>query len=336
MPDIDSAKLHKNAIVIDAVCPLLREQHYVDWYIKGGATAVAPTVGGWQSARETIGMIASWLALLQTRDDLMLVRTAADIETAKQTGKLGIIFHFQGTDPIEDDLNLIPFYKALGVGVIQLAYNVKNRVGDGAQERTDCGLSHFGVNLVEHCNRNNVIIDCSHTGYRTTMEAIELSKQPVVFSHANARAVYDSPRNITDEQIKAVADTGGVVGAVGFPGFVSSSDNPTLDDFIAHIDHTVEVAGIDHAALGIDYYVGQHLVADPSKAKANYEKALAQGRWRVDAYPPPPHRYPQGIETPETLPSLTERLLERGYSEQDVRKILGENWMRVYRDVWGG
>lgn len=331
----DSSKLHQDAIVIDAVCPLLMRKKYLDWYIKGGATAVAPTVGGFRPTLETLKTLGSWLNLISNRDDLILVRKASDIEHAKASGKLGVIFHFQGTDPIEDDLNLIEVYKAIGVGMIQLSYNVKNRVGDGAQERTDCGLSHFGVNFVKRCKENKVIVDCSHTGYRTTMEAIELSEQPIVFSHANAKAVYDSPRNITDEQIKAASASGGLVGTVGFPGFVSDSDRPDLDDFIAHIDHIAEVAGIDHTGLGIDYYIGQHPVADLEQAKANYDDAISSGRWRDDAYPPPPHYFPKGIETPETLPNLTDRLLARGYSEQDVRKILGLNWLRVFRDVWG-
>ena len=336
MAEADSIEIHREAIVIDAVCPLLAQKKHLDWYIKGGATAVAPTVGGFRPTLETMKTLGSWLNLIRNRDDLLLVRKAADIEAAKTSGKLGIILHFQGTDPIEDNLDLVELYKAVGVGMIQLSYNVKNRVGDGAQERTDCGLSHFGVDFVKRCNENRVIVDCSHTGYRTTMEAIALSERPIVFSHANARAVYDSPRNITDEQIKAVAETGGLVGAVGFPGFVAASDRPSLDDFIAHIDHTVEVAGIDHTALGIDYYLGQHPVADPEVARASYDDAIASGRWRADAYPPPPHYYPEGIETPETLGNLTARLVERGYGAQDVRKILGLNWLRVFREVWGG
>lgn len=335
MSNVDAAALHKDAIIIDAVCPLLMMPEYVDWYIEGGLTVVAPTVGGFHPTIETLKRIGSWIEFVNGRDDLMFVKSASDVREAKKLGKLGILMHFQGTEPIEDDVNLVSLYKELGVGIIQLAYNVKNRIGDGAQERTDCGLSHFGVAFVKQCNKNRVIVDCSHTGYRTTMEAIELSELPIVFSHANAKAVYDSPRNIRDDQIKAVAETGGVVGAVGFPGFVSQSDRPTLDEFIAHIDHTVEVAGIDHAALGIDYYYGQHKVADPQKAKADYDKAISSGRWRADAYPPPPHYYPEGIETPQTLPVLTQALIDRGYTEEDVRKVLGLNWLRVYSAVWG-
>lgn len=336
MSEFGTSELHSNSIVIDAVSPLLMKPEYVDWYIEGGVTAVAPTVGGWTPSSYAVSSIASWLEIVRRKKNLKVIKSAADIEQCKREGLLGLIFHFQGTDPLDDDLNLVSLFKELGVGVMQLTYNVKNRVGDGAQERTDAGLSHFGVEFIKRCNENRVIIDCSHTGHRTTMEAIELSQQPVIFSHANPKAVHESPRNITDEQIKAVAATGGVVGTCGFPGFVSDSSRPSLDEFINHIDHIVQLVGTDHAGLGIDYYLGQHLVADPDQAMAVYEKFVASGIWRQDAYPPPPHRYPSGIETPKSLANLTDGLRSRGYGDLDVQKILGQNWLRVYRDVWGG
>ena len=328
-------QLHDEAIVIDAVCPLLMNKKYIEWYKEGGATAVAPTVASGENAAEAIRSVGGWLRFVRSRDDLILVRQAGDIERAKQEGKLGIYLHFQGTDPLENDIDLVDAFKAAGVGIIQLTYNVKNRVGDGGSERTDSGLSYFGLEFVKRCNEVGVIVDCSHTGYRTTMDAIEASTKPVVFSHANSKGVTDSPRNIADDQIKAVAATGGLVGIVGFPAFVADSTTPTLDQFIDHIDYDVNLVGIDHVGLGVDYYLGQHLVADEEDAKAVYDDMITTGRWRPEAYPPPPHRFPQGIETPRTLPNLTARLLERGYKAEDVKKILGGNWMRVFREIWG-
>ena len=327
--------LHSEAIVIDAVCPLLMNKKYIEWYKEGGATAIAPTVASGENAGEALRAVGGWLRFVRNRDDLHLVRQAGDIEHAKQAGKLGIFLHFQGTDPLENDIDLVDAFKAAGVGMIQLTYNVKNRVGDGASERTDSGLSYFGLEFVKRCNEVGVIVDCSHTGYRTTMDAIEASSRPVVFSHANAKGVWDSPRNIADDQIKAVAATGGLVGIVGFPGFVGKSDRPTLDQFIDHIDYDVNLVGIDHVGLGIDYYLGQHLVADEEVAMRVYDDMITSGRWRPEAYPPPPHRFPEGIETPRTLPAITTRLLERGYKPDDVKKILGGNWMRMFREIWG-
>jgi membrane dipeptidase len=334
--ETDSRRVHDDAIVIDATCPLLNTHpHLVDWWIEGGTTAAAPTVGGFDGTSGTLRNLARWNRLIEQDDRLMLVRSADDIEAAKRDGRFGIIYHFQGTAPIEDDLDLVPLYKQLGVGIIQLAYNVKNRVGDGCEERTDAGLSYFGVDLIARLNRERVIVDCSHTGYRTTMEAIERSTAPVVCSHANVKRLVPSMRTITDDQIRAVAATGGLVGAVGFPAFVSDDPQPTLDQFIDHIAYVADLVGIDHAALGIDYFAGQAGVADQATADRIYASAINSGQWKPESYPPPPYHYPAGIETPQTLPNLTHRLLERGFSEADVRKVLGGNWMRVYRDVWG-
>lgn len=327
--------LHTESIVIDAVCPLVMDDpRYLDWYREGGAAAIAPTVGGWESARKTLDRVAAWQRILRERDDVLLVRRASDIEFAKKSGRLGVYLHIQGTDPIEDNLDLIDLYKALGVGVVQLTYNAKNRVGDGCEERTDAGLSRFGMKVVERLNQTRVIVDCSHTGLHTSLEAVERSTAPVILSHSNAASVHPSARNASNELIDAIARSGGVIGVVGFPAMVATTTSPSLDQFIAHIDAIVERVGIDHVGLGIDYYWGQAGVASDEVALMSYTEAVRAGRWST-AYPPPPHRYPAGIDTPRTLQNLTARLLERGYAPDDIQKVLGENWLRVMRAVWG-
>jgi len=338
LPDMNSDSshtLHASSIVIDGTCPLLRRREYVDWYIEGGVTACCPTVGSTAPAEETLRNLGAWKRFIASRGDLAQVFTTEDIARGKTQGRLGLIFHFQGADPIENDLNLIEAYQALGVRMVQLTYNVRNRVGDGCEETTDAGLSAFGVDLVRRLNENRIVVDCSHTGYRTTMDAIERSSRPAVFSHANAYGVHPSPRNIRDDQIKAAAGSGGLVGVNGFPAFLGDSPRPTMDRFIEHLDYMVELAGIDHVALGIDYYEGMHPVASAEEAAAFFRQQLAQRRWSEASYPPPPHHYPQDMETPKTLPNLTARLLARGYSAEDVRKVIGGNWLRVFRAVWG-
>ena len=335
MNDRLALELHADSIVIDAACPLVQDDPvYLDWYREGGVTALAPTVGSTDGARVTLNRLAAWHRLLREREDLLLVKSAHDVETTKRSNRLGIFLHFQGTDPIEDHLDLIDVYKALGVGVIQLAYNLKNRVGDGCEERTDAGLSHFGVKLIERLNQARVIVDCSHTGLQTSLDAIECSRAPVILSHSNARWIHNSPRNVTQTLVEAIARSGGVIGMAGFPGMVSATAHPSLDQFIAHLDAIVQLIGIDHVGLGIDYYRYQSGVASDAEAAAVYQEAIRTGIWST-AYPPPPHCYPKGIETPRSLPTLTARLLERGYSSADIRKILGENWLRVMRAVWG-
>lgn len=335
MTDRRALDLHAKSIVIDAVCPLVMDDpQYLEWYREGGVTVVAPTIASTDSARTTLDRLAHWHRVLRLRDDLLLVRQVRDIELAKQSGRLGIYLHSQGTDPIEDNLDLIDLYKALGVGVIQLAYNVRNKVGDGCEEKTDAGLSRFGREVVARLNEARIIVDCTHTGHRTSLEAIERSSSPVILSHSNPAVVHASPRNASDELIDAIAKSGGVIGVVGFPAMVSSTVKPSLEQFALHIDALVERVGIDHVGLGIDYYVGQAGVASDEAALRDYNAMIRSGKWG-SAYPPPPHHYPEGIETPRTLPNLTGFLLHRGYLEQDIRKILGENWLRVMRSVWG-
>src|SRR5688572_1140512 len=330
-----SETLHESSIFIDGTCPLLRRREFVDWYLEGGVTACCPTVGSTAPAEETLKNLGAWKRFIASRENLTQIFTGEDIVRAKADRRLGLIFHFQGADPVENDLNLVEAYHALGVRMVQLTYNVRNRVGDGCEEKSDAGLSAFGVDLIKRLNENRIVVDCSHTGFRTTMDALEASSAPTVFSHANAYAVHPSPRNIRDDQIKAAAATGGLVGVNGFPAFLGESAQPTMERFIEHLDYMVELAGIDHVALGIDYYEGMHTVASAEEAASFFKQQLAQRRWSEASYPPPPHHYPTGMATPKELPNLTARLLDRGYKPDDVRKVIGGNWMRVFRAVWG-
>lgn len=332
-----SSTLHQESIVIDATCPLLADPRGLPAYKSGGFTAVAPTVNDIQdgTALGTLRNIGAWHKRLREDDSLLLVRNASDIEIAKATGKMGIILHFQGGDPIENRLEYIDAYKAMGVGMIQLTYNVKNRIGDGCEERTDAGLSKFGLAVIKRMNEARVIVDCSHTGLRTTLEAIDASERPPVFSHAGIRSVHPSPRNIIDEQIKAVAARGGLVGANAYPPFVSGDKPPTLEQLMAHIKYIADLVGVDHIGLGLDYFAGQRPYVSDEQALATYKQYLDIGMWSPGAYPPPPYIYPQGVETPDKAANLTDGLLRSGFTVEEVKKIIGGNWMRVFCEVWG-
>ena len=330
-------ELHRDALIIDMTCPLARDPSYVDWWREGGAKVIAPTIRGFSAgAKEGLAEIGAWHRYCRNRDDTIIVRSAADIEMAHRDGKLGLVLHSQGTSIIEDRLDLIDGFAAAGLRVVQLCYNAKNLVGDGAGERTDSGLSDFGVKLIARLNDLSLAVDCAHTGHRTSMDAVAHSSAPVIISHANARAVHSNLRNVEDELIKAIAETGGVVGTVGFPAFLNSEGQPSLDKFIDDIAYKADLVGIDHTGLGIDYYLGQWPVEDDARAEERYQHMIADGHWRPEQYPPPPYKYPKGIETPRTLHHLTERLVERGFTQADVKKVLGLNWLRVLGQIWGG
>lgn len=332
---MDTERLHSDALIIDAAAPLLRNRRYIDHYIAGGVDVLVPTVCTNDNASQALATIAGWHAHIPGDDRLKLVSSVAEIIEAKKTGKAAVILHAQGADLLENKVDFVDVFKALGVGIMQFTYNEKNRLGDGAGERTNAGLSVFGIKVVERCNAVGIVIDGSHTGSRTTLDAMENSSKPIVFSHANPKGVHDTARNITDEQIKACAATGGVIGAVGYPAFVSDAARPSLDQFIDHIAYVADLVGIEHVSLGIDYFEGQAGVADDERAIKEYEGRIAEGRWRRSDYPPPPYYYPEGIETPDKLGNLTTGLIKRGFSEDDIRALLGGNWMRVLKACWG-
>lgn len=338
MPNVrldNSPAFPKSILVVDQTAPLLgsHPETFRLWK-QGGATAVAPTIALNHSIAETVLRIGRWLRFIDEHpEELLLVREPSDLHRAQQEGRLGIIFHFQNTVPLGLDLNLAAVYHALGVRMIQLAYNQKNFVGDGCEERTDSGLSRFGLELIAEFNRLGIIVDLSHTGHRTTLEAAEASRSPVVFSHANAYVIHPSLRNIRDDQIKAVAATGGLIGAVGYPAFVSSAPKPKVEALIRHIDHIVELVGVNHVGIGIDYFDKMAGFVEDEVAHTWYAETIGMGRWSRESYPPPPWHYPEEIADPSKLSALTNGLLVHGYREDDVAKVMGGNFVRVFSAV---
>ena len=328
--------LHRDAIIIDATCPLLMEDDtHLGLYQTGGFTAVAPTIrANTGTSADAIVQFGYWHRRARERSDMLLVRKTSDIEAAKREGKIGVILHFQGTEVLDRSVDIIDAYHALGLRIVQLTYNRRCHVGDGIEEPGDAGLSRYGKAVVRRLNDTGIIVDCAHTGLRTALDAVECSRAPVIISHANARAVRDIPRNVPDDLYRAIAGTGGVIGVVGFPNFVANSRQPSLDQFIDHIAHITDVVGIDHVGLGIDYYLGQHPFSNDEAATKAFAARVAMGVWSAESYPEPPYYYPEGIETPDRMMNLTAGLLRRGFAEEDVRKVLGLNWMRVYAAVW--
>lgn len=331
---VDYRQLHEEAIIFDGTCPLLNySPAHTSYYVEGGVTVATPSVAANHSCGEAIMRIADWMSIIKQRGaELLHVTDAGDFHRAKEEGKLGILFHFQNSLPLEQSIEMVDVYHALGVRVIQLTYNVRNFVGDGCLESNDAGLSAFGRRLIKAMNSAGIAVDCSHTGIQTTLDAMDVSEFPVVFSHNLAKSVCDSPRNLTDEQIKRVAEMGGVIGINGFPPFVAKKPRPTLDDLLKHLDYIVELVGIQHVGLGIDFeYVGASM---QEASKAHYEYFVQTGQWDPQDYPPPPYYYPRGLDDPRCFPNLTKALLERGYDAAEAKRVLGGNFMRVYSQIW--
>jgi membrane dipeptidase len=322
----DAARVHREAIVWDNTLPItagniaLNREKYLPRLKASGYDVVSLTVGGDRDKMPgTITRIAKESAYFLARpDDYVLVKTVQDIERAKREDKLAVIFHFQGTNPVDSDINMVATYYELGIRHMLMAYNLRNAVGDGCKERTDDGLSRFGVRLVEEMNRVGMVVDCTHTGHKTSMEAMEFSTAPVVFSHANPKALKEHPRNIADDQIKACAKTGGVIGVNGVGIFLGDNDGST-ETQIRHVDYLVQMVGADHVGFALDWVI--------------YSATTTPSAWN----PPAPGDVPwpdiKHVE-PEQMPAFTEGLLKMGYKEADVGNILGGNWLRIAREVW--
>ncbi|WP_240371884.1 dipeptidase [Brevibacterium zhoupengii] len=315
-------QLYKSSIIIDGCAPVLL-QDILEWkrFYESGVTAIFSTVTTSDDAPETVSRISQFLRLIdQNPDKLRLVSEVGDFHAAKSNGQLGLVFQFQNARPIGRDLGMLDVYRRLGVQVIQLTYNYRNQLGDGCLEANDAGLSKFGLDAVDRMNDLGILVDLSHTGERTTLDAMEKSTKPDVFSHANAKAVYDHPRNLTDTQIKAVAEKNGLVGVNAFPGFINDQPRPTVEDLIKHLDYMVNLVGIDHVALGVDFFHDSGWLTN-----------IELGNWTKKDWPAPPWHYPlDGANTVDFVRAL----LEVGYQASDVEKIMGVNFMRVLSEVW--
>lgn len=335
----EAQKIYQESIVIDATCPLADLDQFHTSIQRGGTTAIAATVGTgidfMGSLDWTMKNLGKWFDWFRDESkNLLHVTGVEDIYRAKRENKLGIIFHFQGSLPFEDDINTVELYHRLGLRIGELCYNARDRVGCGCAVEEDTGLTAFGADIISEMNRLGIVVDCAHTGTRTSLDAIEASQTPVIISHGNVKAVHNNGRNIDDELILAIAKNGGVIGMSGFPGFVSEKSRPTLDDLLLHVDHVAQLVGVEHVCLAMDYVEYQTGITDDDKAMMIYNSILESGAWTAENYPAPPWHYPREVEMPEDLHHISIGLHKRGYSRQDIEGILGLNLIRILKEVW--
>jgi membrane dipeptidase len=252
--------------------------------------------------------------------DYVVAESVSDIEAAKRDGKLAVVFDVEGGRAVEAHPGLVEVLYRLGVRWMLIAYNKNNRLGGGCQDK-DSGLTDYGRLIIDEMERVGMVLCCSHTGYRTAREAIDYSKNPVIFSHSNPRALRDHERNIPDDLMRACAATGGVVNLSGIGIFLGENDNSTAT-LLRHIDYAVELIGPEHVGLGLDY-VFDHKELD------DYVRVHA------DMYPPE-KGYGTGIAMiePERVPLVVDEMLKRGYGETAIQGILGHNNVRVARQIW--
>lgn len=304
-----------------------------------GITAVNVTLGYVAGSVDpfeyTISSIGEWEALIRAYSgDLLKVCKAADIEKAKADGKIGIIYGFQNAAMVGGRIERIDRFCDLGVRVIQLTYNPANQIGDGSMAPENRGLTAFGREVIDRLNQNRIMVDLSHSGERTCLEAARVSKQPISINHTGCRALVDLPRNKTDEELRLVAAGGGFVGIYFMP-YLNASGHATADDVLAHIDHAINVCGEDHVGIGTD---GPVTAIDDIEGYRAYLAAEVEGRRamgigatgeRADTFP-----FVMDLRGVNQFYELADRLQRRGYSSARVEKILGRNFLRYAREVW--
>lgn len=336
-PSFDPAALHRESIVFNALdCTPLSwaDETYLGKLAASGVTAFNHATIVSQGYDAAVASIVGWQRrIAETDGRIFQGRGLADVRRAKEDGSVAWFVGFEDSKPIGDELWRLEALHQLGLRFLGLTYQNRNFAGDGSGETANGGLSRFGRSLVRECNRLGIALDLSHTGERSTLETIELSRKPVLVTHAGLTRFVDSPRNKSDQVVRELAARGGAFGLAAKSGFLSPDGlkGPTGPEVFAdNIDHLVQLVGIDHVIVGTD-------VGDERK----YSK---EGMARVRRlYPEIPIVddslnldliHPVGMGTPADLPVITEALARRGYAADDLRKVLGGNLMRVLGDIW--
>ena len=253
-------------------------------------------------------------------DVTMRAHCLKDALEAKDNNKTAIFATIENSQMIDNDLDRVDVLYGLGVRCMGLTYNVRTTVGDGCTERTDAGLSTFGFKVIERMNRLGMLIDLSHSSDLASKETIEASTVPCCFSHTFARGIFNNPRGKTDDLLKLIAHKGGVIGVVAVPNLISRKPVQTIYDVLDHLDYIVKLVGIDFVAIGTDSMFGDHVAMHRSMHKVmDMSKALNEF----------PASHVEYIENPGQWPNVTRALVSRGYTDGDIKKILGENILRL-------
>jgi len=322
----DAAQLHQQSIIIDGLIIARWDRALFEDMAKGGLTTANCTVSVWEGFQATMNNIVEFNGFFRDHSDLIRpVSCTEDIYHAKEEGKTGIILGFQNVHAFEDQIGYVEIFKKLGVGIAQMAYNTQNLVGTGCYER-DGGLSGFGYEVVAEMNRVGMMCDLSHVGATTSQEVILASKKPVCYSHCLPLGLKEHPRNKSDDELRFIADHGGFIGVTMFAPFLKNGINSTIEDYVEAIDYIVNIVGEDCVGIGTDFTQGH----DQAFFEwLTHDKGYARRLTRFGEI-----INPKGIRTVGEFPNLTQALLDHGWPESRVKKIMGENWVRTFKEVW--
>ena len=295
---------------------------------KGDLTAANCTCCVWEDFESTMRNIVRWNRFFTDNADLIApVRTTADVTAAKKAGKTGIILGFQNITAFEDQIGYVQLFKDCGVGIAQMAYNTQNFCATGCYESVDRGLSDFGHQIVAEMNRVGIMCDLSHVGSKSSNDVILASKKPVCYSHICPSALKKHPRNKSDEEIRFIVDRGGFVGVTMFPPFLAKGIHSTIDDYVATIDYVVNIAGEEAVGIGTDFTQDQdQAFFDWICHDKGYARRLVDFNEVIN---------PAGMRRIGDFGNLPVAMGKAGWPERKIRRVMGENWLRVLKEVWG-
>lgn len=304
-----------------------------------GITAVNTTVGtvgnGEQLFERAVASIAGWQrAIAESPEDLLAVRTAADVRTAKAGRRLGVILGFQDAAMLEGQLDRVDVFHDLGVKIIQLTYNRRNELGDGSIEPDNGGLTSFGREVVTRMNELGIMVDLSHCGHQTTDDGIRASSRPVAITHSGCHALAGMPRNKPDATLRLLAEHGGVVGIYLMP-FLRETGQPMGEDVVRHIERAIDLCGEDHVGIGTDGGFGtveltpEYIAAHKADIAARRAAGISAPGEVEDVY-----TFIPDLNSPRRFETLGRMLAARGHSQSRIEKILGGNFLRLMQEVW--
>jgi microsomal dipeptidase-like Zn-dependent dipeptidase len=322
-------------LIVDALQYSRPERPRFEEWRAGGIGCVHVTLAVWENARDTLRVIGNWHRLFDRNADLIAHATSVkDIERIAKSGRTAVVFGFQNASPFEDDIELVRIFHKLGVRIVQLTYNVQNHVACGCWEDNDTGLStFFGRNVVREMNEVGMLVDLSHCGERTCLDAIDFSAQPVAITHANpAEFVGDDielkRRTKSTEVIRRMAAQGGVIGLGMYPPMTRGGSSSTLEGFCDMVAWTCDLVGVDAVGFGTDFYAGY------PESEIMWWRA---GRWARESAVPIKGfpAWPAWFRSPAAYPGVIKALRGRGFSDPELAKISGRNWLRLFDSTFG-
>ncbi|MEN0139859.1 MAG: membrane dipeptidase [Rhodococcus sp. (in: high G+C Gram-positive bacteria)] len=321
---------HSDLLVVDGLQINNWDRKVLEELRAGGVTGVNATCAVWDGPADTLGAVAQWYQLAADNDDIVtLAETSEDIRNAKRDNRIAVLLGFQNSSPFGDDYRMVEIFHRLGVRVAQLTYNIQNLAGGACYDEHDSGLTAFGRIMIAEMNRVGMLVDLSHVGNRTCLDAIDASRTPVAITHSNPTWFVDSPRNKPDEVIDALAARGGVIGCCLYPN-VLGGEATSSADFAVMVARLVDQIGPDHVAIGSDC---------TRNWSEDYVAWLRNGRWRPPSQNPVEPEWPMWpnwFSGPSDFPVLTDCLQKVGLDDGTIAKILGENWLRIFDEVFPG